>query len=217
MSMFMRSFALLALIAVSAPLRTSAQEAVTRYQVRLGAVPVGEIRMAHGRRADAYEVRAIFATRGVAGALAPVRFDISALGRFVGGTPRPASYREDLDTSRRQSRTEIAFAAGDGRIDPATALWIAVGDRPREGGCGAQYDVFDGTRGNRLRIARGTLSGAVLTCRGRFDRVAGYTAREMAENSGFGFTTIFDLKGERLILREAQTQTIFGRVILRRR
>lgn len=195
----------------------TAQSAHAGFQVRLGALPVGELVVTHAQRQGLYEVRARFTTKGVAGAVAPVHFDLKANGRLKGTRPTPRHYVEDLDTSRRQSHANLTFAGTDTRIDPATALMISFTDRPLAQGCATRREVFDGTRSNRLTIAPGIWEGGVFRCRGRFQHLAGYSPAELARSKGFGFTLEFARDGAMLRARKAVTQSVFGQLSLRRK
>jgi len=146
--------------------------------------------------------------------------------------PVPERYAEDVDTGRRQSRTDLAWQGGlvtagagagwpapvpaAGAVDPLTALFFGLRDRPAAGLCRYRARTFDGTR--RAEVALAPVAGAPDACRGSFRRLSGYTAAEMAERRTFAFILRYaPAPGGRMRAVRIEAQTIYGQAVLERR
>lgn len=194
-----------------------AEEARARFDMHLFGLSLGEITMQRQVEDAAYHAEARFATTGAAGVLARLFFDISASGTLEGSQPRAALYSEKMDTGRRKTDTQVAFAPDDPRLDPMSALYAGLGDRPLEQGCDIDMEVFDGERTHRLTIAPREASGDVLVCTGSYTRVAGYPTWQIRWHPGYDFTVTYKAIGELLIAQTAQTNSYLGPIRLDRR
>ncbi len=194
-----------------------AEDAQALFDLRLLGFKLGEVRMQRRMDGPDYSEAAKFATTGVVGVLARVHFDIEAQGRMRGSQPQSGYYVEDMDTGRRQSRAKVRFEPGDARIDPMSALYAGLGDRPADWGCGLDREVFDGTRTHRLTIVPVERETGSLTCEGRYYRTAGYTPEELAGHKGYSFTVTYLERDGLLIAQNARADTQYGRVSLLRR
>jgi hypothetical protein len=197
-------------------LTSGAQAETAHFKVRLGAISVGMLQLDHQNGANSYVTRSRFATKGLAGALKPVHFDIQAEGRVGKQRLFPSRYVEDMNTGRRRSNADIRFAEGDKQIDPATAILIGLRDRPVEEGCATRHRVFDGERTNRLVITESAWEGDLLTCKGRFARLAGYSQAELEKHRASVFTLSYQRVGGRLIAHSGRATTRLGAVIIKR-
>lgn len=207
------------------------------FDVTLAGVRVAEMTVAGRQAAGRYAVSVMIRSDGLAGVVRRIRFASRAEGRITGDGAEivPEFYSETADTGRRQSQVEMVFDAGvpqvltytsprpdgpelvdpatqGGALDPATALFAGLRDRPAGQGCRAAFAVFDGRR--RADYA---LSGKGATCTGTYRRIAGYTPEEMAERSSFPLEVIYEPQGDVLRVVEASVQTIYGKVRLKRR
>ena len=62
------------------------------------------------------------------------------------------------------------------------------------------------------------ISGAGLViCDGRFRRVAGYRPADLEERRSFTLRLVYAPEGAGFVLREAEVQTLYGKVRLKRR
>lgn len=212
-----------------------AQEAI--FDVTLAGVPVAEMTV-EGRTTDGrYAVAVMIRSNGLVGMIRHLRFESRSEGRIArdGDSFVPDRYTEQADTGRRQSQVEMVYAEGvpqtvvyssprpdgpdlvdpatqGGTLDPATALFAGLRDRPAGQGCKAGFAVFDGRRRSAY-----SLSGDGLTCTGEYRRIAGYTPEEMAERSSFPLQVVYAAEGDVMRVVEARVQTIYGKVRLKRR
>lgn len=212
---FLKTLNLIIPFFLAAP--AGAQESHLAFDMSIIGIPLGEVTMQRQVADGAYEAEAHFATTGAVGVLARLFFDISASGALDGARPQAAFYSENMDTGRRRTNAEVAFAPDDPRLDPMSALYAGLGDRPREQGCAFDREVFDGERTHRLVIAPQEVSGDTLVCTGTYTRVAGYSARQIRWHRGYDFTVTYRVTGTLLVAQSAQTSSYLGRIRLDRR
>ena len=86
------------------------------------------------------------------------------------------------------------------------------------GECNLSLTLFDGKRVSQVQIGAPVAAGDSVTCDGSYIRVKGFTAKEMAKQTRFSFTLIYgaDVTG-RMRVVEARSQSIYGKVTLKRR
>jgi hypothetical protein len=188
-----------------------------RYGVSMFGLAFGVMQLEVREGARDYALAARFRTTGVAGLLARVRFDMQATGRVTGPWLSSRTYREDVDTGRRVSSADLSFAAGDGRLDLISALWMGLRDRPATLGCAFQAQTFDGTRELHVSLRPAGESATMVTCRGEVRRGAGYTAAELAQRRQFPIEASYRRVGELLRFHELKVHTLHGKATLRPR
>lgn len=198
-------------------------------------IKVGELRLEVKEDTASYQLRSLFETTGVAGAVARIRFDIRSQGRREGDSYRPTTYRGDIDTGRRQSATSLEFSgpaprktqgidapavpisdsALKGAIDPMTMMWLVLRDRPEP--CAMNGTQFDGTRLVAIRLIRSEMDGERLVCHGEYHRLGGYTAEELAEITVTPMIVTFERNGEDWRAVQVWVRTRHGPATVKRR
>lgn len=192
-------------------LMTAAPAAAETYAVSLHGITIGQL-VVTGHWGKSYKMSARFHTTGVAGALKHIRFDMTASGVLTQNRPAPSYYSEQVRTNSRQSSVQLRYkdsvpaitgqppaAQHAGSLDPMTALALALGANGLP--CPTRLGIFDGTRKTRLQ-----LNGA---CIGHFQRISGYSARQMARHASFPIQLRFDTAGR---LQSAHVQSVHGPV-----
>lgn len=197
---------------------------------------VGEFRLAVNETSSRYAGRAKFQTTGLADLLAGVRLDLSARGRLANGSPSPLFYEGDIHTGSRQARTRVDFTTTPPRaletsdqpaspippaslksaLDPMTLLWQTLKDRPAAT-CPPPRRHFDGTRVAALRFSKSTRTGETLTCDGTYQRLHGYSAKELSERTSAPVSITYQKRGPlwRATRLTAETRRI-GATLIRR-
>lgn len=204
------------------------------FDVRLGAVRLGEMRLTGHEMTDGrYAARARFSTRGLAGVLARVRFDLLAEGSITEGRVSPQGYVEDIDTGKRQSNARLVYEGGlprivqgdrpvdaaldpgrqGGTLDPMSALFLALRDQAPATLCTLDTAIFDGARRAHVRLARTGEAG----CVGRFERIAGYGEEELARLRSFPLWIEYAPGDGVMQATRIVVQTVYGKVTLYRR
>ena len=237
----------LVLLVCLAPLpRPMAAAAETRqdavFDVEISGFRAGVFRLSRVETAGSYAATARFETAGLVGLFRPLRFQAEVQGGLAGGQKRPARYSEDVQTPRREGRTEIAWERGvprvireepehpqrpwhldpasqGGTLDPMSALLQLLGDVPAARACRLEVVLFDGRRRAQVLLnGTATAAGDEVACDGAFRRLAGYSESEMAENDDFPFTLTYAPNGDgTLQVVRIETATSYGPARLLRR
>ncbi|RKF16437.1 DUF3108 domain-containing protein [Roseovarius spongiae] len=243
-----RIIAILFAIAFTAPPALAGPPApgdtVARYDVRLLGVKLGEMTLAGRIGGGAYAVSSQFSTRGIVSALADTGFDLKARGRVTASGFTPQAYDERIDTGSRRSTAQLRYTRGvpritggtlasappepgetpldpsgeGGTLDPLTAMFAALHDRPRADLCKTDVTIFDGARRSAIRTTARADMGAEVLCTGAYFRLAGFTASELKRQTVYPFTLLFAPGGDgRMQARRLTVRTRYGNAELLRR
>ncbi|MGI9370457.1 MAG: DUF3108 domain-containing protein [Ruegeria sp.] len=209
------------------------------YDLRALGVKVGEMTVGANVTASQYAVTARLATTGLAGTIRQVRFVIEARGRRNGARFQPASYVEDMDSGRKQSRARLTYSGGvaradgsqigkkrknavtdaeqRGAVDPLTGIFMVLRDHKPDELCKLRQKIFDGERLTEIALTRRVDTGGSVQCSGAFTRVAGYGPDDLRKGSRFPVTVTYEPVGAvmRAVLVEAKT--IYGAATVVRR
>ncbi len=218
----------------------SAGDTRSSYDVRLLGVPVGQLRLAAREDGARYAVTSTFATTGLA-RIVDASFGLSAQGSITADGLAPTSYDEQIDTGSRRSTAQLSYAGGvpritggtvaakvasdpdaldpraqTGSVDPLTALYGVLRDRPLPGLCDYSVIIFDGARRAALTMSGGRDEGGRVTCTGAYTRLAGFSASEMRRQSAYPFSITYSPVGD---VMQPQTLTVhsgYGTAVLTR-
>lgn len=196
------------------PALATPERSDARFDVELRGLRAGVLILQGAHNASSYAAAARLETTGLVNLIRRVRFDAGVEGRVQGGRLAPLSYREDVDTGRRESRTVMEFRNGvprivsaepereprpwhldpatqGGTVDPMTTLFQILRDVPREAACRLDLPLFDGRRRGQVVLGAPQPNGDGVICHGEFRRVAGYSDDEMAEATSFPFRVVY--------------------------
>jgi len=206
-----------------------------RLEVLFRGLSVAEITLAAREDGRAYALAGRVRATGLAAVFARVRFRMQAEGRMQGDAPVPRRYAEDVDTGRRASSVEIRYHDGApvivsqnpppgpeavaptdaaGTADPLSALWRVV--RGGDGPCDWTQQVYDGARRSEIALAPATGTGPA-TCNGRYTRIAGFPAEDMAERRDFPFVARYAIRDGAFVLTEVEAASLLGPIRIVRR
>ena len=221
----------------------AAQSEAAVFDVQVAGVKAATLSVTAQRNAAAYAVRAVIQSSGVVRLVRRVHFEASARGAQGKSGYVPAAYTESADTGQRQSDVKMTYADGvpqvlsyspapdpaatdapdpsslGGTLDPATALYAALRDVAAGQACDVTWRTFDGRRLAQVTLGPATpQADGGLRCAGEYQRLAGFTAKEMADKVRFPFDmTYAPLTPDRLRVVEVSLDTIFGKARLLRR
>jgi hypothetical protein len=188
-----------------------------------------------------YEASGTLQSTGILGALRKIRYDAAVTGILNDGRFVPSHYSELADTGKRQSESVMEYRAGvpqvkvynppreprpgdvtpatqGGTVDPLTALYATLRDVPKDEVCQLAVFMFDGLRRSQVVLTAPKPEGDSVTCLGEYRRLAGFTEADMAEMERFPFRLTYGPAGEGMMHVELiETETLFGRGVLRRR
>ena len=225
---------------------TLAQTEGGQFDLLVRGIKAASVSYSANQNGTVYGVTGRVQTTGLAAVIKRLRYDGAASGTVVKGRLRPDSYRESADTGRRQSEATLAYEGGvpevtaysaandavpgdvdpgdvdpatmGGSVDPLTAFYATMGsvDAGRE--CNLSLTLFDGKRASQVQIGAPVAAGDGVTCDGSYIRVKGFTAKEMAKQTRFSFSLIYSpTMAGRMRVVEARSQSIYGKVTLKRR
>lgn len=222
------------------PAMAGEQALSARFDVNALGFKVGELTI-DGRLGKAdYDVTARFGTTGLVRLFRDMGFVMRAHGIRSGGRLWPDEYVEQVNTGSRISNARLVYDAGvprlvggrvedgevepldpatqGGTIDPLTALFTVLRDRPDRELCTTDVDIFDGGRRTRVLLTGRIERHGKVTCVGQFRRVDGYPARDMKRRRVVPLSISYE-KGENGLMRAtgASLRTTYGPVGLTRR
>lgn len=134
--------------------------------------------------------------------------------RYSGGTPKVTKNPPD-----KRRKSHHADPSGQkGTVDPMTAAYAILRDRPSELACNLDISPYDGRERTRIRMKGGERKGDTLTCPGTYSRIAGFSPKEMKEKVHWPFTVIYKIKPDGTHrVQEVIVPTTLGKVRMRRK
>ena len=225
-----------ALLAWSGAARAASEDATFDFYV--SGIHVGKMSLDMTETGTAYTSKSRIEAAGVIGMLLTFFYDGQASGEIrADGTIVPVRFQARSKTPRTDRRSAIDWQDGApvnvvvepprkkapdpakqaGTLDPVSAGFAILRDRPRDQLCDKTLMVFDGSRVSRLRLDPETDAGDTITCRGNYARIEG-EAHTLSSQREFPFELVFSKRanGDGRLER-IQTDTNFGRAVLERR
>ncbi len=211
-----------------------------KYALTLAGLPVGELSMAVNEEGDRYTVRGTVRGGGLASLVVDFHYTGLASGWIRGATAlRPIRYegtrrlRGDArtttiryngvapaevrwDPGRNKRDYDIDPGAQKNTLDPASATYALLKDRPVAETCAQTVEIFDGTRRSRVVVAARQGDDKGFLCQGVYTRIAGFPADDMAERTRFPFTMYYEVRDGVARMVRFQTTSIVGKVVARR-
>ena len=219
----------------------SAADERLRYDVLYLGLKAGELEIAARVEPTRYALVGRLESTGLVRAVRKVRYDAKTSGTIRAGKLVPDLAWESADTGKRFSEAEMSYRNGvpqvkvykpartprpedvdpstqPGALDSLTALFVALRDVERAELCRTDLRTYDGRRLAQLDMAKAKETDTEVVCAGRYTRLAGYTAEELAEARGFPFRLTFR-PGPNGLWRSVHLDldTLFGRAQLVRR
>lgn len=205
------------------------------FDMTLGALRVGVLELDSPAGSEGQSARLSIRSAGLAGLVRAVRFEAHTTGT------NPRRYEEEADTGRRVSQVRIDWLAGrpqvldyaaipsetaappdaaatEGTLDPVSAVTAVLAETGADRACTLSFRLFDGQRLSQVVLTKRRDRPDGVLCSGTFTRLAGYRPEEMAERRQFDLRLIYRRSETgALIAVEAEVQTLYGKVRLKRR
>ncbi|KFI30995.1 hypothetical protein CG51_06160 [Haematobacter missouriensis] len=219
-----------------------AQQANSTFDLRIRGIPAATLSMTGQETASGYSVAGRLQSAGLVGLFRTMRYDAQVQGTRSGGRFTPSRYTEDADTGKRKSHSVMSYQDGTpqvveydpperdrrgnvvdpasqgGTIDPLTAIWIGLRPTPVAEVCNYDGFMFDGKRRSRVSLSNPRAQGDAILCTGRYERLAGFSDREMAEKTVFNFTMTYVPAGQGVMqVTQISMDTLYGAAVLTRR
>ncbi|MHA3915991.1 DUF3108 domain-containing protein [Halovulum sp. GXIMD14793] len=241
--LFGKWLAVAAVLATSLAVPATAKDEIHSYTVYVGGVKVGNLNMSARTSGNRYAAVAQVTDAGVVSAF----FDIDFSGRADGAVVGPHNFRpgrytskevEDDGTKTREVRFkgnrpvsasfspqrkkrdfDVVISQQTNTVDPVTAAFTVLEQRPKDKACNRTVEIFDGAKRSRLKLnALKDAGGGKFYCTGTFSRVAGYPRSQLQKKRNFPFVLQFqETSGGELRVYRFETDSTFGTVAAVRR
>lgn len=228
------------LLLAAAPARAQDGTAEATFDITVRGFLVAVVGMTGIEQNGAYSTRGRMETRGIAGVLRKAYYHGYARGRRQGARYVPEFYEERADTGRRKSEAVIEYTRGvpslkkyspprpvkpqdvdpatqGGTLDPMTAIYVLLRDRPVEELCTDRIKTFDGKRLAEVVLGGLRREGEMWRCDGVYRRLRGFTEKEMSRKVEFPFTSLWRVSDGVARVEIVETDTLYGRARLERR
>lgn len=114
--------------------------------------------------------------------------------------------------------TDVNPADQKGAVDLISAAYMILRDVPREQLCNKSVQMFDGRRRSQIREAEPVISGDKARCDGYYQRLAGFSENEMAEQTTFPFKLFYEMQTDgNYRLTSIETESVVGSAKMVRR
>ena len=117
-------------------------------------------------------------------------------------------------TPQRDSRKyDVDPLAQSGTVDPVTASFMLLRDRPLEQACNQRVEMFDGAKRTRISLGKRQKTDEGWVCNGVYERLAGFSSRALEKQRRFSFTIYLSEQGELAVVDKFVTQSTAGKVV----
>ena len=237
----MRLFLVLVLVGLVSGPAPAFADGTAVFDIRIRGIPVGVMRLAGLEAEGFYAARAEIESVGVARVFRRFSYRASVRGDVDDGDLTPLRYEEIADTGRRRSEAVLIYAEGvpsvsrfvsqseppadspapatqGGTLDPLSALFSVLRDRPPGAVCGRQLIMFDGRRRSSLTLGPAQDTGDGVACDGEYRRLQGFTDEELSRHRAFEMQLFFAPNAAGLQQsRRIAVQSVYGLATLDRR
>ena len=232
-----RAVALAAVLLASSGAARAESELAT-FDFYVSGLHVGNMSLATTKTATAYTSKSRIEAAGLIGVLLTFSYDGQSSGQIApDGSIVPVRFEARSIAPGKDRTSQIDWKNGApvnvsvvpprkkapdpskqaGTLDPISAGFAILRDRPSDDLCDKTLMVFDGSRVSRLRLDPPQDEGDTITCVGNYARIEG-EAHTLSSQREFPFLLVFSKQpnGDGRLER-IQTDTNFGRAVLERR
>lgn len=216
---------------------TGAAAGEAQFDVYLLGLKAGTLTLSMKEDGSRYAASGRIRSSGVVGAVADYRVDAEVVGRKTQGDRRPERYAERIRAGRDEDSTQLTFAGdvpqvetteepeshwlepleASGALDPLTTVWHLLRDRAEDDLCKIDTVFFDGARKGRVSARMGDERGDQVTCQGIYERLGGFSRKELKTGTEFPFSLVYARNGTGWKLTRMDVQSTRGRAQLIRR
>ncbi|MGX9357111.1 DUF3108 domain-containing protein [Roseobacteraceae bacterium S113] len=227
---------LLAAVLSFHPTPTYAAE-TAEFDVYVIGLKAGRITLSIAEDDQRYAASGRIRTDGVVQAISNFRIDAEVTGLRQGPDRKPQRYVERLtsggdtitkkltyanatpsfETTESSEGHWLPAAEQTGTLDPMTAVLELLRNRDTAELCKLDATYFDGARKSRLSAKPAGALGDTMSCAGFYERLGGFTRRELRAGTRFPFTLIYERAGQGWKLARMDIQSTRGRAQIIRR
>ena len=232
----LRAATLALALCAGAQARAASENATFDFYV--SGISVGKMSLDTTQTPTSYTARSRIEAAGLIGMLLTFYYDGQSSGQIrADGTVVPGKFQARSKTPRTDRTSSIDWKNGaparvsvnpprktspdaskqGGTLDPISAGFAILRDRPRDELCDKTLMVYDGSRVSRLRLDPEVDAGDTITCAGNYARIEG-EAHTLSNQREFPFELVFSKQPDGMgRLERIETDTSFGRAVLERR
>ncbi|QDY69823.1 DUF3108 domain-containing protein [Qingshengfaniella alkalisoli] len=227
--------------ALSAALSPAQAQEVGQYDVVVGGLRAGTLAYEADVSGNTYSLRGSARASGLVGIFVDSVVDVASRGYIDGHTLRPSGYAERTNNKGEVVRRDFRYRNGipqitrtpprdkpqkhavapqqqAGTLDPMSAAFAILRDKPTVEACQLDISMFDGAKRSRLQYTSREDDGDDIVCSGQYLRIAGFSPKEMAERASWPVTARYQqMPNGDARLAELRFSTSFGAARIRRR
>lgn len=212
-----------------------------QFSVSVAGFGAGTIAYSGSESRGRYEANGQVASTGLARGLYPARISVAVNGKVTGNSYAPTTYVEQTTKRGETKSGTFRYSRGTptvtktppdrnrksyhadpenqaGTVDPMTAAFAILRDRPADLACNLDISPYDGRERTRIRLQDGTRKGDELVCNGTYSRIDGFSPEDMAEKVHWPFTVTYTILPDGTHrVSEVVVPTTLGKVRMRRR
>lgn len=211
------------------------------FDVSIAGISAGVLAIDGSEVDGRYEVRGSARSNRLISAIVDMRVDAVSTGSVNGNTYRPNSYSAVSREKNKQTKRDFRYSGGiptvsedpprskprkyavapstqAGSLDPLTAIFALLRDRPKALACDLDFQLYDGARSSRVVMSKARPDGTAMTCTGTYTRLAGYSPSDMKKRNNWVVTTQYEAgSGGTMEVETLSFSTDLGGIRLRRR
>ena len=238
----MRAIAILMCLLL--PYASIAGADTAKFDITVAGVRAGSMTIKSEENGGIYKVNASARSSGIAAAFMDLWADGAVNGRVSGNKYRPSVFVEQVkgrkglkkrtfkynangvpsithDPARKPGKRRDYHAspsAQAGTLDPLTAAYAILRNRPASTTCDLDINLFDGERRSRLRFVKSEPKKGGLLCHGIYTRVDGFSPKERKEKQDWPFQVTYAApRNGTMQVDLVRIPTTFGSVLFRRK
>lgn len=207
------------------------------YDLHVGGIGAGELRLEATVRAESYRARATVRTTGIVGVFIDQTWRGVTRGEVRGARLRPLHYSSRHEGDDGKQAREVTYEAGRpvsvdprpkeearpwsidpedqaGTVDPVTAILSLLAPVREGAACDRRIASYDGKHRFAFEVERARRRADGIRCPGAYVRVAGYKPEKM-EDARRPFTLFLERREDGLLeVGRIESDTLFGTAVL---
>lgn len=218
-----------------------ASEQSHAFDVSVFGLKAGIMRVTLKQDGADYTAQGRLVTKGLLSKLAKLDFNGGAAGKTDGSTLAPRNYTATIAKKKSTNTVRISYSNAvpkvleysptraprdtdvdaskqRGAVDLVTATAMIVRDVTRDELCNKTVQIFDGRRRSKIDMAAPKLDRKTATCTGAYNRIAGFSMRDLEKGTRFPFTAYYEMQDDETYrLMRVSTKSTVGSARLNRR
>lgn len=211
------------------------------YSVRIGGLRAGNFLLSANVAENRYAATGEVSTGGLVGVFVDFYFGGAVNGRMSGnGDLQPLQYKGTrisrgkehtvtmtyagrapaeltIDPPRKSRKYTLNPRQQRDTLDPVSATYMFLADRPEGQACDRTVQVYDGSRRSQVSVGPRRKNGSGYVCNGVYSRVAGYPPKMLREKVDFPFKITYEVVDGMMRVTRVDLDSNFGQAVAIRR